>query len=456
MSISCYASRAATRHFATPSYLLRRTITLKPQTWASVRHHATAIAPDVSPNESTGALKGLKILDVTRVLSGPFCTQILADYGAEVIKIEETGKGDDTRHWLIAGEETQWKSDVGPISNYFCAINRNKRSITLNLKSGEAKDIFFELLKTSDVLVENYKPGTMERLGLGYEVLAKVNPRLIYASISGYGRTGPYGKRGGYDPIAAAEAGLLHVTGERNGLPVRPGIGMIDMATGLYLHGAILTALIARQQTGVGQRVDASLFETQISLLTNVGMSWLNRGIEAERWGVQHPSIAPYNAFKTKDLYLVCGANNDVQFVKFCKLLGQDHLLGDDRFATNRKRVEHRDYLNNIFDEIFASKTTDEWLRIFEESGLAYAPINNMERTFAHPQTKARDMVQELATDLSTEGQVKVIGPAVKFSSTKTSYRSSPPRLGQHTQDILAEIGINRNKYEDLKSRKIV
>ncbi|KAF2209830.1 hypothetical protein CERZMDRAFT_46322 [Cercospora zeae-maydis SCOH1-5] len=455
MSIPCHASRAAARHFATPS-TLRRTTAFKPQNWISVRRHATAVSGDVLPNEAAGALRGLKILDVTRVLSGPFCTQILADYGAEVIKIEETGKGDETRHWLMAGEEKQWKSDVGPISNYFCAINRNKRSITLNLKSTEAKEIFFELLKTSDVLVENYKPGTMDRLGLGYEVLAKVNPRLIYASISGYGPTGPYGNRGGYDPIAAAEAGLLHVTGERNGPPVRPGIGMIDMATGLYLHGAIMAALIARQRTGLGQRVDASLFETQISLLTNVGMSWLNRGIEAERWGLQHPSIAPYNAYKTRDLHLVCGATNDAQFEKFCKLLGRDGLLGDERFATNRKRVDHREYLNTIFDEIFLTKTTDEWLKIFDGSGLAYAPINNMERTFAHPQTKARDMVQELDTDLSTEGQVKVIGPAVKFSSTKTSYRSSPPALGQHTRDVLAEIGIDGEKLDDLKSKKII
>jgi len=202
----------------------------------------------------------------------------------------------------------------------------------------------------------------------------------------------------------------LHVTGERNGPPVRPGIGLIDMASGLYLHGAILAALNARHRTGAGQRVDASLFETQISLLTNVGMSWLNMGIEAERWGCQHPSIAPYNAFRTKDLYLVCGATNDAQFVKFCKLLGMDALIDDERFTTNGKRVERRDTLNDIFNEVFASKTTAEWEQVFAGSGLAYAPINNMERTFAHPQAAARGMVQDVPSDMSKSGRIKVIG----------------------------------------------
>jgi succinate--hydroxymethylglutarate CoA-transferase len=277
--------------------------------------------------------------------------------------------------------------------------------------------------------VENFKPDTMDRLGMGYDELKKVNPRLIYASVSGrsypfhtaqasatkdycsgYGTTGPYSNRGGYDPIAGAEAGLLHVTGERNGPPVRPGIGIIDMASGLYIHGAILAALNARHRTGEGQRVDVSLFETQISLLTNVGLSWLNMKIEAERWGCQHPSIAPYNAFPTKDLYLVCGATNDKQFVKFCKLLGVEKLSEDERFATNAKRVEHRDILNPIFNEIFEKKTTVEWEKTFEGSGLAYAPINNMERTFAHPQAEARDMIRNIPFDIAESGQINVIG----------------------------------------------
>lgn len=200
------------------------------------------------------------------------------------------------------------------------------------------------------------------------------------------------------------------MTGEQNGPPVRPGLGLIDMATGLYMHGAILAALNARHQAGEGQRVDASLFETQISLLANVGLSWLNMKIEAERWGCQHPSIVPYNAFPTKDLYLVCGATNDKQFGKFCKLLGVEKLLEDDRFVTNAKRAEHRDILNPIFNEIFSKKTTAEWENIFKGQGLAYAPINNMERTFAHPQAEARDMIRNISSGLAESGQIKVIG----------------------------------------------
>lgn len=200
------------------------------------------------------------------------------------------------------------------------------------------------------------------------------------------------------------------MTGEQNGPPVRPGLGIIDMATGLYIHGAILAALNARHRTGEGQRVDASLFETQISLLANVGLSWLNMKVEAERWGCQHPTIVPYNAFPTKDLYLVCGATNDKQFVKFCKLLGVERLLEDDRFVTNAKRAENRDVLNPIFNEIFAKKTTAEWESIFQGQGLAYAPINNMERTFAHPQTAARNMIQNISCDIAESGKIKVIG----------------------------------------------
>lgn len=206
------------------------------------------------------------------------------------------------------------------------------------------------------------------------------------------------------------------MTGERNGPPVRPGIGIIDMATGLYLHGAILAALHARGQYGHGQRVDASLFETQMSLLTNVGLSWLNLGIEAERWGCQHPSIAPYNAFKTKDLYLVCGATNDKQFVTFCKLLGAESLSQDVRFKTNATRVENRDVLNPLFDEIFSQKTTAEWEKVFEGTSLAYAPINNMERTFAHPQARARDMIEQIATTNATSEHINVIGMFQSYS----------------------------------------
>ncbi|KAF9891544.1 hypothetical protein FE257_004011 [Aspergillus nanangensis] len=418
----------------------------------AVRGLATAPGLDLEGAQQQGPLNGLRILDLSRVLAAPFCTQILADYGADVIKIEQAGQGDDTRHWKVRGEDAAWKKEAGPISNYFSAVNRNKRSVTLNLKHEKGKEILLNLTRNADVVVENFRPGTMDRLGLGYDRLKEQNPGLIYASISGYGPTGPYSQRGGYDPIAAAEGGLLHITGERNGPPVRAGIGLIDMATGLYTHGAILAALRARDQTGQGQRVDASLFETQISMLTNVGLSWLNLGIEAERWGCQHPSISPYDAFRTKDLYLVCGATNNGQFSALCKLLGLDSLLEDERFATNPGRVENREALTPIFNEVFTTKTTAEWMKVFEGTGLPFAPISNMEGTFAHPQTIAREMVTQVPLQAATTGLMNLIGPAVKFGKTKATIRLEPPRLGQHTDEVLQEAGITPEELDALRS----
>lgn len=274
---------------------------------------------------------------------------------------------------------------------------------------------------------------------------------------AGYGTSGPYVKRGGYDPIAGAEAGLLHVTGERKGPPVRPGLGVIDMATGLYMHGAILAALHARSNTGVGQRVDTSLFETQLSMLTNVGLSWLNLGIEAERWGCQHPSIVPYDAFKTKDSYLVCGATNDSQFAVLCRLVGLGSLIDDSRFATNPSRVENRETLGPIFNNGFKAKTTAEWTKVFEGKPLAFAPINNIQNAFSHPQVEARQMVAEVPIDAAHTGHVRLIGPAAKFSETKPSIRSVPPRLGQHTQEILmSELGVDEKEFTSLKKEGVV
>ncbi|KAF5578819.1 transferase family III [Fusarium subglutinans] len=419
------------------------------------RYNSSNAAPR-SASSSQGALTGIKIIDLSRVLAGPFCTQILADYGAEVTKVEAVGKGDDTRHWIMAGEKASWNESSGPISNYFAAVNRNKRSITVNFKKAEGRQLILDLIKDADVVVENFKPGTMERLGLGYDVLKELNPRIIYAGLSGYGRTGPYRTRGGYDPIAAAEAGLLHVTGEKNGPPVRAGIGLVDMSTGLFLHGAILSALIARARDGTGQRVDASLFETQLSLLTNVGLAWLNLGIEAERWGCQHPSIAPYDAFKTRDRYLVCGATNDNQYAALCRLLGVEHLVTDPRFITNPLRVQHREELAALLGPIFASKTIDEWITLFEPSGLPFGPINNMEATFAHPQTAARDMVIDVPMDAACAGSIKVIGPAVKFGDSKTGLRTAPPRLGQHTVEILEEMGMDAEAIAKYKEDGII
>lgn len=253
------------------------------------------------PSPPPGPLHDLKILDFSRILAGPFCTQILADYGATVTKIEHPISGDETRSWQAAGEANAWKPDSGPMSFYFAAVNRNKRSLALDLKKPEALEVVYRLASMADVVVENFVPGGAEKLGIGYEELSERNPRLVYASISGYGAEGPYARRAGYDAIAAAEGGLMHITGHPEGAPVRPGLGMTDMSTGLYAHGAIMAALWSREHTGKGQKISASLFETQMALLINVGANWLNLGIEGKRYGAAHPSIVPYNTWRCKD-----------------------------------------------------------------------------------------------------------------------------------------------------------
>lgn len=365
---------------------------------------------NISAPSNSGALAGIKILDLSRVLAAPLCSQILADYGADVIKVEDVGKGDDTRHFRAVGEKKAWKPDIGPMSNYYASINRNKRSMCLDLKQDRGREILLELVKQSDVLIENYRHGTMEKLKIGWDVLRKVNPRLIHATVTGYGPSGPNAKKAGYDMIVGADAGLLHLTGERNGPPVRPGLGVTDMSTGLFLHGAIVSALFARERTGRGQKIDTSLFESQIALLINVGLTWLNLGQETERWGTQHPSVVPYDAWKTKDLYFVCGATNEKQWKILCKLLLVEHLIEQERFRTNSDRVEHRDELVPLLSPIFLTRTTDEWTAAFEGSGMPYAPINTMKRVFTHPQTSAREMVQTVDFEAATDGTIDLIG----------------------------------------------
>ncbi|KKZ68498.1 hypothetical protein EMCG_05857 [[Emmonsia] crescens] len=422
--------------------------------YLSQKFYSSTTSTDGGKRDSFGALHGFKILDLTRVLAGPFCTQILADYGADVIKVEQPGKGDDTRYWRTEGEGEKWKTDG--ISCYFACVNRNKRSITLNLKSGKGREILLDLVKSSDVVVENFVPGKMDELGIGYEVLSKINPAIIHASISGYGAAGPYAQRAGYDIIAAAEGGLLHITGEADGPPTKPGIGLTDLCTGLYMHGAIMAALQARHRTGKGQKLDGSLFETQLSMLINVASSWLNMGQEAQRWGTAHPSIVPYEAFKTKDSYLVLGATNNRQFRVLAERLGSPDLATDERFLTNDARVRNRAELNGIVYDLFKAKTTDEWLSVFENSGMPYGPINSLEKVFSHTQTQARQMVQSIDFDAAVDGNFKVTGFPVKFSNTEASIRSSPPLLGEHTDDVLQGLGLSKEKLAGLRLEKVI
>lgn len=381
--------------------------------------------------------------------------QILADYGADVIKIEQRLTGDDTRHWRHKGESAKWTTP-SPISFYFTAVNRNKRSLTLDLRKPAAREILYDLAKTSDVFMQNFIPGKAEELGLGYEDLARVNPRIIYASISGYGAEGPYARRAGYDAIAAAEGGLMHITGEAGGTPIRPGLGMVDMATGLYTHGAIIAALRARDITGKGQNVDASLFETMLSLLTNVGSTWLNMGIEGQRYGAAHPSIVPYNTFKTKDGYFALGANNEKQWKILCERIGRMDLYEDPRFKTNPLRVENREVVDSVMNKITSTKTNAEWLELLDGSGLACGPVNSIQNAFKHPQAQARGMVQAKDTDTLGGQPLNMIGPAVKFSETKAAVRERAPLLGEHTIEVLQEIGRSERDIQQLQSEEVI
>ncbi|OAL37354.1 hypothetical protein AYO20_03203 [Fonsecaea nubica] len=398
-----------------------------------------------------GLINNIKVLDLSRVIAGPFCAQILADYGATVIKVEQPQKGDDLRHYKPPVEKDNWDPKLGPMSNFFAACNRNKRSICLDLKSPKAHKILFELAKDADVIIENFVPGKIDELGLGYDKLKQVNPRIIYASISGYGSKGPWAKRAGYDMIVGAEAGLMHITGPRGGPPTKPGVSIIDLCTGLYLHGAILGALLARQETGLGQRVTVSLFESMVSLLINVGMDWVNSGQEAQRWGTAHPSVVPYDAWKTKDSHIVTGASTERQWRRLCDILGRPDLVDDERFKNNSVRVKNREVITPILRECFESRTTDEWLERFEGSGMPYGAINNMERVFKHPQIEAGEMLQPVEYEGLKSGVLRLLGAPVKFSEAATPVKLRPPLLGEHTSEVLREIGLSDAAIEDLQ-----
>uniref|UniRef100_A0ABM5GQB4 Succinyl-CoA:glutarate CoA-transferase isoform X2 n=1 Tax=Pogona vitticeps TaxID=103695 RepID=A0ABM5GQB4_9SAUR len=330
-------------------------------------------------------LDGVKILDLTRVLAGPFATMNLGDLGAEVIKVEKPGVGDDTRSW--------GPPFVGTESAYFLSVNRNKKSIAVNMKNPKGAKIIKQLAALCDVFVENYVPGKLTAMGLGYEDINKIAPQIVYCSITGYGQTGPKCQQAGYDSIAAAVSGLLHITGTEGGEPVRPGVAMTDLATGLYAYGAIMAALIQRQKTGKGMHLDCSLMASQVACLSHIASNFLNCQIEAQRWGTGHASIVPYQAFKTKDGYIVVGAGNDQQFATVCKILNLSKISHDPRYKNNQQRVLNRKELIGILSARFLEEETTKWLELFEGSGVPYGPINSMKQVFTDPQ---KDLVAEL------------------------------------------------------------
>ncbi|XP_077952571.1 succinyl-CoA:glutarate CoA-transferase isoform X18 [Gasterosteus aculeatus] len=357
----------------------------------------------VSTGGQRGPLEGLTVLDLTRVLAGPFATMILGDLGAQVIKVERPGAGDDTRTW--------GPPFVGAESAYFLSVNRNKKSISVDLKHPRGVGVIQELAAVCDVLVENFLPGKLPRLGLGYEQLCAVNPGLVYCSISGYGQTGPRAQSPGYDSIASAVSGMMHITGSEDGEPVRPGVAMTDLATGLYAHGAVMAALLQRHKTGRGVHIDCNLLSSQVSCLTHIAANYLNGGQEARRWGTAHESIVPYQVLKLNEL------------------------TNKPEYKSNKLRVQNRRELLHTLSQRFLQEKTADWLREFEGSGVPVGPINNIQEVFSDPQVKHNGLIQEM--EHPTAGQITVPGPAVRFSSFAHDKATPPPLIGQHTVQVL-------------------
>ncbi|NBJ17065.1 MAG: CoA transferase [Dehalobacter sp. 4CP] len=374
-------------------------------------------------------LEGIRVLDLSRVLAGPYCTMLLADMGAEIVKIERPGEGDDAR---------AFSPFIGEESAYFMSINRGKKSVVLDFKKEEDMKIFWELIKESDIIVENFRPGTMEKLGMGYEDIKLANPKIIYAGISGFGHTGPYSKRAAYDMLAQAMSGLMSITGEPGGPPVRVGTSIGDITAALFGTIGILLALNVRNKTGLGQKVDVAMLDSQVAILENAIARYEVTGKVPGPIGTRHPSIAPFQGFPTKDYYVIIPCGNDALWEKFCRVLGMDDFRNDPRFKTNKDRIEHVDELEEIIASITKTKTTDQWVDLLNEAGHPVGVINTVDKVVNDPQINARDMIVEL--EHSKAGKIRVAGNPIKLSLTPGEVSKPSPILGEHTREILKNV----------------
>jgi crotonobetainyl-CoA:carnitine CoA-transferase CaiB-like acyl-CoA transferase len=379
---------------------------------------------------NTGALAGVRVLDLSRVLAGPYCTMILGDYGADVIKVEEPGSGDGTRSW-----GPPW---VGDQSAYYLSANRNKRSLTVNLKAADGVAIVKRLAAVSDVVIENFKPGTASRMGLGYDALAADNAGLIYCSLTGYGQDGPYCDRPGYDFVIQAQGGIMSITGPAEGEPYKVGVAIADITTGLFAATAILAALHERRQSGKGQAIDVALLDAQVAWLANVGQNYLVTGIAPARYGNAHPSIVPYETFPTRDGAIAVAIGTDEQYRKFCVKIDRPDLCEDERFRTNSARVTNRTVLIPLLQEIFHTQPACEWIDLLLGIGVPAGAINDIAAALEDPQVRARGMVQ--AVEHPTAGRIELLGPVAKFSRTPATVRLAPPPLGHDTAAILGDL----------------
>jgi len=391
----------------------------------------------------TQPLSGYRVLDLSRILAGPYCTMMLGDQGADVIKVERPGAGDDTRLWgppFVGGE-----------SAYYLCCNRNKRSILVDLRSPAGIDLILDLARVSDVLVHNFTPGLMDEFGLGYERLHELNPRLVYASISAYGQDGPYRDRPGYDMVLSAVGGLMHITGEADGPPTKVGVAITDVLTGVHAAGAISSALLFRERTGRGQHLDISLLDVQVSALANIASNYLVADQEAQRWGTAHASIVPYQVFQAQDRPIAIAVANPKQWTNFCRALGQDGWEQDQRFATNELRVENREVFLAELGQLLKTKTCDAWLELLIPAAVPAGPVNDMQHLFSDPQVHHRNMVETVQHPAI--GPLKMVGLPIKASESPGSVRLAPPMLGEHTDEVLREVlGCTDERVESLRS----
>ena len=397
-----------------------------------------------------GPLDGIKVFDLTRVLAGPHCTQILGDLGAEVIKVERPGSGDDTRGFAPPYQSDD-KGEQTTESAYYTGANRNKRSITINLSTPEGQALAKKLMVDCDILVENFKTGTLERYGLGYDQLKSEFPRLIYCSVTGFGQTGPYAARPGYDGLIQAMGGVMSLTGVPDGEPMKVAVPICDLMAGMYATVGILAAVRHQSETSEGQFIDIGMLDTHIGWLANQGMNYLATGENPDRIGNMHPNILPYQVMPTVDGYIVLSVGNDPTFERFCKLAECEELLKDERFQTNAARVSNRDFVTETLNEITKKKSSEWWLTELEKEKIGCGPINNLDQVFADPHVKARDMVVEMDHPGMGKKPIKLIANPIKLSKTPPTYRKAPPLLGQHTDEILGEAGLSVDEIAKLK-----
>ncbi|SEQ47832.1 Crotonobetainyl-CoA:carnitine CoA-transferase CaiB [Amphritea atlantica] len=399
-----------------------------------------------------GALSHIRVLDLSRILAGPWAGQMLADFGAEVIKVERPGCGDDTRGW---GPPFVKDPDGNPTdAAYFHAANRGKHSIAIDMTTPEGQALIKRLAAQVDVVIENYKVGGLKKYGLDYDSLKTVNPGLIYCSVTGFGQDGPYAQRAGYDFMIQAMGGLMSVTGDPDGQPMKVGVALVDVMTGLYACNGIQAALLHRSETGVGQHIDMALLDVQVATLANQAMNYLVGGKPPVRLGNAHPNIVPYEAFPTADGHIILAVGNDAQFARFCALAGAPELADNPAFVTNSLRVENRAQLTPLVAELMRSHSSDWWLEKLESQGVPCGPINTLDKVFADPQVKHRQMQVELPHPAG--GSVPGVASPVKFSHTPIEYNAAPPTLGQHTDEVLASLGLSEAEITQLKAQNVV